>query len=223
MKDNIVLLYTKVPQIGNTKTRIAKESNEFFALMVGLCSLRDTINKVSRSSHYDFIVVVNNEQEAKLFKDKLGLNTYVLDETILQKDQSGRFSFLFTFFKKSYRNVILIPSDVPAITESTLTEAFGKLNTQKYVFGPEFNGGVYLIGLGTLPNKVFENVRWSTPYSVKDLIKNSSGSYLLELQGDLNTLGDLKVFKESIRQHSPLLYDRLMKIKFYEEKIYAYH
>jgi glycosyltransferase A (GT-A) superfamily protein (DUF2064 family) len=225
MNKNLVILYTKFPEIGKSKTRIAKESTELFAYIVSLCTLKDTINKVSNSKSYDFIAVVNSEAESQFFREKLGLNVYVLNESLLQSDQSQRFSFLFSHFKKSYEKVILIPSDVPSIAESSLINAFNILENNNYVFGPEYNGGVYLIGMNKNPDNIFDRIRWSTENSLKDLVKNSkSKSYLLKLKGDLNKLEDLNLFKEDIEKRSPLLYEFLTNNFYKEVKInYAYN
>ena len=143
----------------------------------------------------------------------------------MQSDQSQRFSFLFSHFKKSYEKVILIPSDVPSITESSLINAFNTLENNDYVFGPEYNGGVYLIGMNKNPNNIFNRVRWSTESSLKDLVRASKNrSYLLKLKGDLNKLEDLKSFKEDIEKGSPLLYKFLANNFYKEVKInYAYN
>ncbi len=218
MSKNLVMLYTKFPQIGNSKTRIAKESSERFAFGVSFCTLQDTINKLNNSSSYNLLVVVNTKEEAQLFKRKFNLNSYVLDKSLLQKNQSKRFTFLFSHFKQTYEKIILIPSDVPSVKQSTLIEAFRKLGKYRYVFGPEYNGGVYLIGMNDKPTNIFDIIRWSTEYSIKDLVSNSEGnSYLLKLKGDLNKLNDLKLFKDDIKRDSPLLYEFLSKNNFYKE------
>ncbi len=227
---NLVILYTKFPRMGNTKTRIAQESNEQFAWIVGFYSLTDTINKVSHSSEYDLVVVVNSEVEARIFREKFGVNTYALNEKTLTLDQSGRFTYLFSLFIKKYQKVMLIPSDVPAITEKTLIDGFKALNSTPYTFGPEHNGGVYLIGMNKSPKKLFDNVRWSTSHSVKDLFKNAGkNAQLLECKGDLNVLQDLFSLQDSIEKYSPLLYTALTKVGLYrpqqklEEFSYAYY
>lgn len=207
MSKNLLIIYTKIPQLGKTKTRLAKDSNVLFAFLVSLCSFKDTINKVSSSKYYDFIAVVDSDEEAKLFKQKLGLNAYVMDKSLLQLDQSERFTALFSKFKKQYDKVALIPSDVPAITESTIIESFNLLDSYNYVFGPEYNGGVYLIGSSNTNNEIFSNVRWSTENSVKDLIKNTNGKCaLLQIQGDINTFKDLSLLQKEIIEYSPLLH-----------------
>ncbi|MEK6915546.1 MAG: DUF2064 domain-containing protein [Nanoarchaeota archaeon] len=225
MSNNLLILYTKVPQLGKSKTRLAKESNTLFAFLVSLCSFKDTINKISNSKHYDFIVVVNSEEESQLLKQKLGLNAYVMDNSLLELDQSERFASLFSRFKIQYDKVVLIPSDVPAITESTILEAFKLLDNRDYVFGPEYNGGVYLIGSSSKKNKIFYNVRWSTENSVKDLIKNTKGECaLLQTQGDINTFKDLSLLQNEIRKYSPLLHQFISSnFNKKEAEIYAYN
>lgn len=225
MSKNLLILYTKIPQLGKTKTRLSKDSNVLFAFLVSLCSFKDTINKVSNSRHYDFIAVVDSKEEVDIFKNKLGLNAYVMDDSLLRLDQSERFFKLFSKFKEKYNKVALIPSDVPAITESTIIGSFNLLNNFKYVFGPEYNGGVYLIGSSSTKNEIFSNVRWSTENSVKDLIQNTKGKCtLLQNQGDINTFKDLGLLQNEIKEYSPLLHEFLSSnIQNNEEIPYAYN
>ena len=46
-----------------------------------------------------------------------------------------------------YEKAILIPMDLPFITEEDLVSTFAKLDTYRFVMGPEINGGIYLIGI----------------------------------------------------------------------------
>ncbi|MGV8142248.1 MAG: TIGR04282 family arsenosugar biosynthesis glycosyltransferase [Candidatus Pacearchaeota archaeon] len=213
MKENLVILYTKLPKIGKSKTRIAKESNDYFAQMVSTCNIIDTLKKVSHSKDYDFMVVVDDKEEAKFFEEKFELKTFVLNN---KGDQSQRFYFLFNLFKKSYKKVLLIPSDVPSLVEDDLFLAFKLLEQKKCVLGPEYNGGVYLIGVSDTPAKLFDNVRWSTEHTLMDLIKNRNGGCLLELKGDLNTIKDLMIFNHAIQKNCPYLYAFLMESQFYK-------
>src|SRR3989344_5737085 len=218
MSGNLVLLYAKFPQIGKSKTRIAKDSSELFALFVSFYLLKDTISKLSNSSFYDFMVVVNDNKDAKLFEDTFDVETFVLDRDFLSKNQSGRFSSLFYLFKQTYDKVVLVPSDVPSITSYNILNAFNNLDENKYVFGPEHNGGVYLIGMDNFPLNLFDSVRWSTPDSLKDLVRNCLGNTkLLELKGDINNLVDLRLFEKEIRNSSVSLYEFLVLTKFYEK------
>jgi len=226
MSKNLLILYTKIPQLGRTKTRLAKDSNALFAFLVSLCSFKDTINKVSNSDDYDFIAVVDSKEEAKVFSEKLGLSAYVMEDSLLKLGQSGRFSALFSRFSEQYDKIALIPSDVPAINESIILESFNLLEKHNYVFGPEYNGGVYLIGSKNIKNEIFSNVRWSTKESVKDLIQNTKGKCgLLKTQGDINTLKDLSLLQNKIKENSPLLHEFLSK-NLYEKEVqtlYAYN
>jgi glycosyltransferase A (GT-A) superfamily protein (DUF2064 family) len=181
-----------------------------------MCLLKDTIRKVSHSDAYEFIVVVNSNEEAKLFENTFNVKTYVLNESVLQRSQSERFTFLFSKFKEKFSRVALIPGDVPSISEETLVEGFKLLKNQKFVFGPEYNGGVYFIGMSTQPDNLFYGVRWSTRDSLRDLISNSQENCrLLDFKEDINTVADLINFKQDIQSGAPATYKLLLDLRVY--------
>jgi uncharacterized protein len=59
--------------------------------------------------------------------------------------------------------VVVVGSDLPAMSAALLGEAFAALETHAAVVGPASDGGYYLLGLrGPVPG-IFEGVEWSTP------------------------------------------------------------
>ncbi len=75
--------------------------------------------------------------------------------------------------------VVIIGSDVPAITAGHIKEAFAKLAVREAVFGPAADGGYWLIGLArrqmsskVLACRLFKGVRWSTCHALDDTRAN---------------------------------------------------
>ena len=69
---------------------------------------------------------------------------------------------------------IIIGSDIPKINISAVLYAFKKLKTNDVVLGPSYDGGFWLIGFSKKKRIVypFSKIRWSTNYTLKDLIKS---------------------------------------------------
>ncbi|MFA4887686.1 MAG: DUF2064 domain-containing protein [Candidatus Nanoarchaeia archaeon] len=207
-KENVVIIFAKWPVLGKCKTRIAAITNEQFSLELSRACLTDLVSRIKESKSYDLIFGVDNKEEANLFKANYNLACVLTSSSKQVFNQSEKFSNLFSNLLTDYKKVVLIPMDVPFLQEQDLTEAFSLLNNKKYVVGPELNGGIYLIGINTpFEKNVFENVRWSTPFSCKDFILNCSVKNIevLELKTDLNTFEDIINTEELIEKNCPTL------------------
>jgi len=103
---------------------------------------------------------------------------------------------------------------VPALTKETILKTFYNLKLgKKFIFGPEKNGGVYLMGMNQLPKEVFTKVRWGTKYSLQDLKFNAvlSNYLLLEEKEDINQIEDIKNLEKEIQFHCPNLHKLISK------------
>ena len=70
--------------------------------------------------------------------------------------------------------VIMIGSDIPNISRDDIYEAFSELGHNDIVLGPAHDGGFWLIGQARrrpLPD-IFRNVRWSSQYTLHDILAN---------------------------------------------------
>jgi hypothetical protein len=65
-------------------------------------------------------------------------------------------------FAESYKQVIIVGTDVPTLPLSVYQEAFAMLGRSDVVLGPALDGGYYLIGLKQPAEKLFAGVPWST-------------------------------------------------------------
>jgi glycosyltransferase A (GT-A) superfamily protein (DUF2064 family) len=67
--------------------------------------------------------------------------------------------------------VVLIGTDIPALTAAHIAEVFRLLGRHDLVFGPARDGGFWLVGARhRMPE--FGNVRWSTRHALKDVLAN---------------------------------------------------
>lgn len=192
-KDKLLILYSKYPELGKSKTRIARSIGDDNALKFCFACISDTIRKMKSFDDVDLLVVPNSKVEGFAFENRFSMSSISLEELRINPrlGSSEIFQNLFDHFLKSYNKVVLIPMDVPHIDKSVIEEAFEKLTNHSEVFGPEENGGVYLIGLKELQSSLFDDVRWSTPNSFNDLVNNSNCPFVLDLSFDLNEFLDL--------------------------------
>jgi 8-oxo-dGTP diphosphatase len=227
--ENVLIIFAKKPVIGEVKTRIAKETSSMFAYEFAEMCLIELLNKINKSDYYDVLVAVDNEDDLMWFQKKFSLEGIVIngiEGKSKEEIQSNKFEYIFSKLlgksigDYSYKKSALIPMDVPFICEEDIITVFARMekDNKKFVFGPEPNGGVYLIGIKSPYEKgLFKGVRWSTSYSFDDLIENAGRKnvFSLKLKSDLNTAQDIFNLKDEIKYNCSTLYNFLEKNGFY--------
>ena len=70
--------------------------------------------------------------------------------------------------------VIIIGTDIPAITPRHIADAFAKLGRSDAVLGATPDGGYWLVGLRRFPRPLspFSDVRWSSAHTLDDTLVN---------------------------------------------------
>lgn len=189
MNKNLLIVFVKNIKLGKVKTRLAKTIGNQEAFMV-----------------YKILVDKTEEATKHLLVDKYIYFSYEVISTkwpndfkTVQKgvDLGERMKNAFKDgFYKGYKNIILIGSDLPDISESIITKAFEELSRNDIVFGPAEDGGYYLLGMKQLYESIFDNKPWSTPElldeTMKELKSQTLSVSLLETLNDIDTFDDLK-------------------------------
>lgn len=99
---------------------------------------------------------------------------------------------------KSDLPTLIIGADIPGITRHEIARCFKRLAAHDFVFGPAPDGGYWAIGahrLGRpLPQRLFDNVRWSTEFALSDTLASLGGASfaLADVLDDVDTLQDLQ-------------------------------
>jgi glycosyltransferase A (GT-A) superfamily protein (DUF2064 family) len=90
--------------------------------------------------------------------------------------------------------VIIIGTDVPAITPDRIARAFDALGKADVVLGPADDGGFWLIGMRRVPRvrRPFRTVRWSTRHALTDTTANLDNARiaLIDTLADVDTGDD---------------------------------
>lgn len=74
--------------------------------------------------------------------------------------------------------ILIIGTDIPAITPNHIAAAFKKLRQKSAILGPSGDGGYWLVGQNTIPKtlNLFQKIRWSTEHTFTDTISNLPAS-----------------------------------------------
>ncbi|MGY8942616.1 MAG: TIGR04282 family arsenosugar biosynthesis glycosyltransferase [Flavobacteriales bacterium] len=192
MPKKLLLVFTRNPELGKVKTRLAKKVGAETALKI-----------------YTFLLERTRDIAAKVASDKAVYYSVkirendIWDATIFQKHQQfGEdlgLRMLHAFkngFKAGYEKVMIIGSDLYDLTAETIENAFIALENNEVVIGPAEDGGYYLLGMNSLEEKVFKNKNWGTETVRKDTLEDLKDKKVF-LLGELN---DVDVF-EDIEHH----------------------
>ena len=193
MPKNLLLVFTRNPELGKVKTRLAKTVGNATALKIYIFLLkrtRDIAVKVAadKAVYYSVKIRENDIWDASIFQkhqqvgEDLGIR-------MLHAFKNG--------FKAGYEKVMIIGSDLYDLTAETIENAFIALENNEVVIGPAEDGGYYLLGMNSLEEKVFKNKDWGTETVRKDTLEDLKDKKVF-LLGELN---DVDVFKDI--EHHP--------------------
>ncbi|HBI39949.1 MAG TPA: glycosyltransferase [Tenacibaculum sp.] len=200
MSKNLLLIFTRNPEIGKVKTRLAKSIGDVAALKIYNFLLSHT-KEVAEKGAFDIAVyysekIKENDIWAGPKFRKYIQNGSDLGERMLKAFEEG--------FEKSYTKIVIVGSDLYDLELSHINEAFDSLDKTEVVIGPAEDGGYYLLGLKRIIPRIFRNKKWGTETVRKDTLKD-----LQDLSVHLlPTLNDIDVF-EDIQYNS--IFDQFYK------------
>ncbi|CAA0170876.1 TIGR04282 family arsenosugar biosynthesis glycosyltransferase [Tenacibaculum maritimum] len=190
MNKNLLLIFTRNPELGKVKTRLAKAVGNETALTI-YKFLLDKTKKVTQNLNCDkavyYSVQVRNHDiwEEKNYQKKLqkGEDLGIRMHNAFQKA-----------FENNYEKVLIIGSDLYDLTPNHIHEAFDKLNSNEVVIGPAKDGGYYLLGMKKLIPSIFKNKNWGTSSVRKDTLKDLEkvNVHLLEPLNDVDLIEDIE-------------------------------
>ncbi|GHC47332.1 TIGR04282 family arsenosugar biosynthesis glycosyltransferase [Ulvibacter litoralis] len=194
-----LLIFTRNPELGKCKTRLAATVGDEKALEIYVFLLKHTV-EITKSLAVDkFVFYSENVQKEDLWDA----------EIFRKKAQSGddlgfRMENAFAeMFQAGYEKVIVIGSDMYDLSKTDIDNAFDALNTNDLVIGPAEDGGYYLLGMKQVHKAVFKNKIWGTNTILEDTLKDLQNKTvaMLEERNDVDYYEDIKdiaIFKQFI-------------------------
>lgn len=195
---NLVLIFTRNPELGKVKSRLAKDVGENAALAIYKFLLNHTKNVtqnllVDKQVWYSENVTENDIWDAKIYDKYEQLQVNDLGKRMEQAFKLG--------FKKGYEKIVIIGSDLYDIEGRDFYKAFEALNSNEAVIGPATDGGFYLLGMKRMIPEVFENKNWGNDTVLKSTLKDLEKYTFTQLEekNDVDYLSDIEnieVFKQ---------------------------
>ncbi|GAA3773723.1 TIGR04282 family arsenosugar biosynthesis glycosyltransferase [Corallibacter vietnamensis] len=200
-----LIIFTKNPELGKCKTRLAKTIGNEAALHVYTLLLKHTAKittpiKTDKFVFYSNKILHNDFWDENIFKKRLQQGHNLgerMENAFLELFQSG------------YEKIIIIGSDLYDLTSEVINVAFETLNNHDHVIGPATDGGYYLLGMKSPHPTIFKNKQWSTASIYKDTLNDLKQNtvYILKKLNDIDTFEDLKAHNKLINA-IPRNYDK---------------
>lgn len=94
-------------------------------------------------------------------------------------------------FSAGFEKILILGNDCPQLSEAKLKVVTDKLQNNKLVIGPDYNGGAYIIGIdkSIFDENTFPLLRWQTKFLFSDL-KHIANAVILPRLYDINKLED---------------------------------
>ncbi len=198
MMTDRLIIFTRYPQIGKTKTRMIPALGKDGAAKLQRRLTEHTLMNVENLSNIN-LQVHFSEGNQQLMQEWLGDNLEYIEQ--VQGDLGLKMQSAFeASFKNKMRRVVIIGIDCPDVNNDLINEAFTKLEEVDLVLGPAADGGYYLIGLSRLIPELFININWGTSEVFRQTQKVVSTLalkyYHLPILADVDRPEDLSIWEK---------------------------
>lgn len=188
--DKLLIIFTRNPELGKCKTRLAATVGDEAALEIYKFLLNHTVS-ITQNLHVDREVHYSENIKKNDIWDSL-----VYDKKLQSGDSLGArmYNAFGKGFANGYRRIVIIGSDMYDLSARDIEKAFDELSDHNYVLGPAEDGGYYLFGMKTLNSEVFKNKNWGTETVLEDTLSDLNGESvkLLDTRNDVDYYEDIK-------------------------------
>jgi len=155
-------IFTRAPQRGRVKTRLAQDLGESGALAAHIELVEGTLSRCAAGSDYRIDLSIAGEAADQSVVDSW-ISRYPIELTTqLGADLGARMQHALERSLAKGALAVLIGSDCPDIDHDYVMAAFTALAEIDVVLGPAEDGGYGLIGLRRLAPELFSGIPWGS-------------------------------------------------------------
>lgn len=205
MMKNAVIIFTRVPIPGQTKTRMMPYLSGAECARLHTYFLED-IEQECKKTSADIFVYYTPQDKGKQLEKILGAQKYVPQrgETLGDK----MYLAIEEILDKGYEKCLLFGTDIPEIRAEYLERAFKVLNNKDIVFGRTEDGGYYLVGMKKPCKEVFGLSLYGHSKVFEETLKYLEESDLTvgftKTLSDMDEMEDLRAYRERMRKDKRL-------------------
>lgn len=180
-----VVVFARAPQAGRVKRRLAREIGTLAALRFVRATLFRQLRQLAHDKSWTLWLFITPDSARGHAAWRQILPARVRGQG--PGDLGQRMSRPFRQLPPG--PLVLVGSDIPAMSRTHLLRVFALLGRHDLVFGPASDGGYWLIGARRsrpLPYGLFRNVRWSTEHALADTRANIPRHFSVALADTLD-------------------------------------
>ncbi len=190
-----IAIFARAPTPGKAKTRLIPLLGPRGAAQLQHALISDAVDKVKgirrRAASYLYV----SDGQAAIEARYRGVRAVPQRG----RDLGERLERAFRQLLKDHGSAVIIGTDSPGLSRTTLLQALRELSVCDVVLGPCPDGGYYLVGLRRVERGILRGVRWGTVSAFRDTLRNFLSRGLscsvLELLGDVDRPQDLRRLK----------------------------
>ncbi len=176
-ENNLLLIFTRNPELGKCKTRLAAKIGDPSALEVYKFLLEHTVNLTQFLNSKKYVYY-----SEEIWEQDVWDNSKFQKKLQIGDDLGERMANAFSDgFENGFKKIVIIGSDMYDLSQSDLEKAFFSLDDHDYVIGPAEDGGYYLLGMRVENPKLFQGKVWGTESVLKDTLKDLAGEKIMLL------------------------------------------
>jgi hypothetical protein len=185
-----LIIFTRNPELGKVKTRLAKSVGDKSALNIYKFLLKHTVEITKNVSADKYIFYSENIHRDDMWDPEIFRKKLQSGEDLGEK-MNNAFSELF---EMGYGNILIVGSDIYDLSQKDIENAFEVLQKNQLVIGPAEDGGYYLLGMKELHSKIFQNKNWGTSTVLEETLIDLRNEkvMLLEERNDIDYYEDIK-------------------------------
>ena len=174
MEKELLLIFTKNPQLGKVKTRLAKTIGDEKALFIFNKLVSKTSKVVEKVNMHKSLYYSDYIHDKDLWEGR------VSDKNIQEGNCLGE--RMANAFKKGFddgfNRIIVIGTDLWDLDTQIIKKSFKALKNKDGVIGPAMDGGYYLLGLSKWMPQVFDGKNWGSSSVFDDTVADFKKKHL---------------------------------------------
>lgn len=217
MRKRALIIFTRVPVPGKTKTRLMPYLTPGQCARLHECFLKD-IAKICPETGADLFVCYTSQEaerhgessgSADSARASAGILKEIFGPSAEYYRQSGddlgerMLQAIREVHGRGYEECVLIGTDVPEVEGPDIRQAFGILDSKDVVFGPTADGGYYLVGMKSPRKEVFEKQTYGhgsvLQNTVRALCRAGISVGIGRTHHDIDQEEDLRAFCDRMR------------------------
>ena len=208
MKSNALIIFTRIPIAGKTKTRLQTKLLPEECADIHKCFLKDIYIKMKELKHNDIDIIIsyNPDGDLNILKEIFYDEKLYIKQAVNTPNENDKiYNSMKEVFSLGYKKSILIGTDIPEISKENIIDSFNLLNDNDFVFGPSYDGGYYLVGMKEY-NDVIVKTKSGTLNNILNAIENINLKYsIIEKRYDIDEYDDLIELNNRINSNKIVL------------------